>query len=178
MPSGVRRKRIIAGLIEAGALLCTIIVFAVLVRPQAPAITFDHIGSVQARNGFVVTFGVTNRTAAIYAFSPIRLECRNGLAWDRCADGIYHYRDQTGGFASHSGGLWDCHMKKLPTGSPLRVVMSSEQSWTKRPQKKNETSACFRPHRRLGSGGWPWLVNLATAYEGLLTSVENRQADR
>ena len=94
----------------------------VLVQDLSSAVTIRHLECVQFRDGFIATFGVTNRTSGTCSVFPLRLEIRNGSSWKVSASGMTGFSAPPD-LGPRAGVLAHCVLTKLPAGSHLRLVM-------------------------------------------------------
>jgi hypothetical protein len=118
----MKAKRIIACLVGITVLLFVTFLF-VSAPPSAPPITARFIECVELGDGYRASFGITNRARGIYSVRPVRLEVRNGAAWELCADGIPSFAVMNT-LAPRARGLQACLVKKMPPGSRLRLVLN------------------------------------------------------
>ena len=144
----MRTKSIVACVVVVAVLFFVTCLF-IIVRQPSPAITVQHIKCFQLSDGlgdgFIATFGVTNRRSGTYSVIPLRIEVRNGLAWEVCADGITGFA-QSHDLSPHGGVLQACVVKKLPARARLRVIMNVRR------ELKGIDSFLLRLQRRVTKG--------------------------
>jgi hypothetical protein len=115
--SAVKSKTIIAGAVLLVVLFFATIIFTFLPKPPQ-SITVRYIKSVQSGKATTITFEITNHTDQTYLLDPVWVRTRNGLAWpitDKFSNPMFNpHRSVTATF----------NLTNLPTGSPLRLMMT------------------------------------------------------
>jgi hypothetical protein len=151
MPCEVRANPFAAWVAAATVLLFAMFLF-VSAPPSSPAITVRFKECVKFTDGYLASFGVTNRAKGRYSVIPVRLEIQKGQAWELCNDGLVGFPvlDTLG---SRASGVQPCLVKRLPPGSRLRVVMNTQR------ELRGMDSFLLRLQLRVTKGDKRWSLN-------------------